>query len=142
MLAKSNKIEGVISFKDKINDEILDVEDTKVKGTFDYIKGENKFIFRLHINTVVTAPCVITLNPTKILVDFDTDLIYTFRVTDDDSFLIEGNTISLDYAIWSEIILQMPVRVVSEGAEFHQSDTYIVERESPFSSLKEEKEED
>ncbi|MCB9498328.1 MAG: DUF177 domain-containing protein [Bacillales bacterium] len=140
-LTVDNKIEGTISFKDKISEEILDVADTKISGTFDYIKESDEFVFFLHVKTSIMAPCALTLKPVKVLVDFDTELIYTFKVTDDDSFLIEGNTIDLDEIIWSEIYLHLPVRVLSEGAVFHQEDTYEIKKENPFSSLYKDKEE-
>ena len=136
------KVEGEIDYKNKISDEILDVDLTKVSGPFEYLKEKEGFLFHLHVQTAVTGVCVITLKPTKILVDFDTDLFYTFKVTDDDSFEIINNTIYFDDIVWGEIILHMPIRIISEGAEFHQDDYYEVKKSSPFSSLGEKKEEE
>lgn len=130
-------VEGLISYKNMISEDILDVEDCSVKGSYKYIKEKDGFLFHLTIKTVITAPCVLTLEPTKVLVDFDTDLFYTFKVVDDDSFLITDNIVKFDEVIWGEIILNMPVRVVSPGATFHQDDYYEIDKDNPFSSLSE-----
>ncbi|MBP5342395.1 DUF177 domain-containing protein [bacterium] len=131
----TNSIDETISFKNKIDDvEFLDIEDVKVKGKFNMIERDS-VNFSLNISTVITSPCVITLDPVKVLVDFDTDLLYTFKVTDDDSFPIIDNMIDMDEVIWGEIILHMPLRVIKEGAEYEIQDEVKVEKENPFSKL-------
>ena len=134
-LNKDTNIEGTISFKNKINDEIVDVSDATVKGYYDYTKSSETYTFNLHISVYVTSLCVITLEPVKLLVDFDTKLFYTFKVTDDDSFPIIDNIIDLDDEIWGEIILHMPLRVIKEGAEYVSEDEVVLEKENPFSEL-------
>ena len=141
---KDNHIEDYISFKNKINDEIVDVDDAKVSGYFDYDKNNEMFSFHLHISTTITSLCVITLEPTKVLVDFDTVLFYTFKVADDDSFPINGNIIELDEEIWGEIMLHMPVRVIKEGASWQddEDEEITIEKENPFHKLFENEEEE
>jgi len=134
-LSKNNTFEEVISFKNKINEEIVDIDDCLVKGYFDYDKRSETYRFHMHISTNITALCVISLEPVKVLVDFDTDLFYTFKVADDDSFPIIGNIIELDEEIWGEIILQMPLRVVKEGITYDEEEEVKLEKENPFSQL-------
>ena len=132
---KDNNIEGVISYKDKENDEYLSIDDAVVDGYYEYVRSEELFIFHLHVTTSIVSPCVRTLKPVKVLVDFDTDLFYTFKVVDDDSFPIVGNTIELDEEIWGEIILHMPLRVLSEDAEYQDEEINDIEKRNPFSIL-------
>lgn len=131
----SNYLEEKISFKNKIDGiEFLDIEDVNVSGKFTMINRDS-VNFSLHISTVITSPCVITLDPVKVLVDFDTDLLYTFKVADDDSFPIIDNMIELDEVIWGEIILHMPLRVIKEGATYEIEDEVTIEKENPFAKL-------
>ena len=140
---KNNNIDGVISYKDKENDEFLSIDDAMVDGYYEYIRSQEMFIFHLHVYTNIVSPCVRTLKPVKVLVDFDTDLFYTFKVVDDDSFPIVGNTIELDEEIWGEIVLHMPLRVLSEGAEYQDEENIDIEKRNPFSILSvEDKEEE
>lgn len=132
---KDNSVEGVISYKHKISDEYLDIDDVEIDGYYDYIRSSETFAFHLHIYTNIICPCAITLKPVKVLVDFDTDLFYTFKVVDDDSFEIVGNSIELDEEIWGEIILHMPLRVISSDAEYQDEEEFEIEKENPFSSL-------
>ena len=131
----SDRIDEVISFKDKIDGiEFLDIEDVKVTGRFQMINRDS-VNFSLHITTTITSPCVITLDPVKVLVDFDTDLLYTFKVADDDSFPIIDNMIELDEVIFGEIVLHMPLRVIKEGATYEMEDEVTIEKENPFRKL-------
>ena len=134
-LNKDTDIDGVISYKNKIKDDIVDVSDANVSGYFDYIKSKDTYCFTLHVSVYVTSLCVVTLEPVKLLVDFETKLFYTFKVADDDSFPIIDNIIDLDEEIWGEIILHMPLRVIKEGAVFEEEDEIVLKKENPFSEL-------
>ena len=141
---KDNTIDGIISYKDKEGEEYLSIEDTIVDGYYDYIRSQEMFAFHLHVYTNIVAPCANTLKPVKVLVDFDTDLFYTFRVVDDDSFPIVGNMVELDEEIWGEIVLHLPVRILSEDSEYQDEEVKIEnEKINPFSKLSiEDKEEE
>ena len=133
---KDNSIDGVIDYSSKIDNEFLDISPCHVSGTFDYEESTDFWCFNLHISLEVTKACAYTLEPVKILVDFDTDLIYTFKVTDDDAFLIVGNKIKLDDEIWGEIFMNIPSVVIKEGATFDDSDNVYFNDDNPFSKLK------
>ncbi len=139
-LNKKLELNDTISYKHKIKDDIVDVSDISVCGTYNYIKSTDTFVFHLTINGELTALSAVSLKEVKILVDFDTDLFYTFKVTDDDSFPIYGDTINLDEEIWGEIILNLPSRIILDGEEFDESDNVALEKENPFSKLLEEEE--
>ena len=143
-ILKDNSIEGVISYKNKEGEEYISIDDVEVDGYYDYIRSQEMFAFHLHVYTNIVAPCANTLKPVKVLVDFDTDLFYTFKVVDDDSFEIVGNTIELDEEIWGEIVLHLPVRILSEDSEYQDEEIeFEIEKINPFSKLSvEDKEEE
>ena len=133
---KDNYIEGEIDFSSKIKDDILDLSKCLVDGTFLYDSRRDGWIFNLHLQISVTKACAYTLEPVNFLVDFDTDLIYTFKVTDDDAFPIQGNKIVLDEEIWGEIFMNIPSRVIKEGAVFDDSENVYFDDDNPFANLK------
>ena len=124
-------IEGVIDYSNKKSDEFLDISECLVKGNFEMI-NEDMFVFNLHISVDFIMPCAITLKETKVPIDFDTNLVYTFKVVDDDSYEIMGNKIDLDEAIWGNILTMIPMRVVSEGAEYFENDMEEIDENNPF----------
>jgi len=138
LLNSNPEVSGIISYKNKIKDDIVDVDDATVKGTLDYDNLTETFIFHLNIHTSVTGLCAVTLEPVKVLIDFNTDLFYTFKVTDDDSFEITNNIVKLDEEVWGEIVLHMPLRFLKEGAEYSEKDNVSFDKESPFAKLAKE----
>ena len=137
-LNKKEELSSTINFKNKIKDDIIDVSDISVCGTYNYIKSTDTFVFHLTITGELTALSAVSLKEVKVFIDFDTDLFYTFKVTDDDSFPIYGDTINLDEEIWGEIVLHLPLRFLLDGEEYDDSDNVELEKENPFSKLLEE----
>ncbi|MCR5741310.1 MAG: DUF177 domain-containing protein [Gammaproteobacteria bacterium] len=134
-LHKDNKISGQINYNHKVKDDIEAVSPVEVEGTYSYDKIRDGYDFNLMVRGDITILSAISLKPIKLLIDFNTNLFYTFKVTDDDSFLIDGVNINLDEEIWGEIILHLPSRVMEEGEEFDESDNIIIEEENPFKKL-------
>ena len=132
------RINGEISYKDKIKDDIADVSLIMVDGTFEYDKTNDGYRFFLDVKGDITILSAISLKPVKLLIDFKCDLFYTFKVADDDSFEIEKDYIDLDEQIWSEIILHLPARVTLDGEEFDDSDNIEIEKDNPFKVFFEE----
>ena len=139
-LNKKLELNETINYKHKIKDDIVDVSDISVCGTYNYIKSTDTFVFHLTINGELKALSAVSLKEVKVFIDFDTDLFYTFKVADDDSFPIIGDSINLDEEIWGEIILNLPSRITLDGEEFDESDNVALEKENPFSKLLEEEE--
>ncbi len=137
-LHKKLELNETISYKNKIKDDIVDVSDINVCGTYNYINSTETFVFHLTIKGELIALSAVSLKEVKLFIDFDTDLFYTFKVTDDDSFPIFGETINLDEEIWGEIILHLPSRIILDGEEYDDSDNVELEKENPFSKLLEE----
>jgi len=136
---QDKRIEGEIDYSYKLNDEIVDLTLCDVTGSYSYDKVSETFKFSLKVGIDITALSCVSLEPVKLFIDFDTDLFYTFKVADDDSFPIINNIIDLDEEIWGEIILNMPLRVMKDNETFDSSDNIVIEKESPFEALKEDK---
>ncbi|QLY39383.1 hypothetical protein HF295_00320 [Hujiaoplasma nucleasis] len=140
-----NEIDQVIDLKAFLSDDfvdLIDISSTSIKGYYEYIKAEDVYAFYLKVQTILTMLCSITLKEVKINLDFDTDLYFSETNDDDDIHLIEGITIDLNPYIFSEIITEKPMRVISPDAdkEFHEEKDTIDETEvlenSPFAKLK------
>ncbi|MFO7969136.1 MAG: YceD family protein [Bacillota bacterium] len=122
--------------------DVVDILDTSVSGNFEYIKVEDTFAFYLNIKTTLTMLCSITLKKVNVDLDFNTDLYFSRDYIDDDTHVIDGITIDLKPYIFSEIITEKPMRVVSQDAyENYEEDIEKLDEEeivenSPFAKLK------
>lgn len=93
--------------------DILDISIVKVKGSARHLY-DDRYSFDLNIKCRLVLEDAITLDP----VDFDIDLDVTetfdkkvdFEV-DDDTRLIEKNTIDLHDVVWENILLEKPIKV-------------------------------
>jgi len=91
--------------------------------------------------TLVMA-CAITLEDVEVPLSFETELVFGTELVDDDVLPIDGITIDLDPSIWGEILVEKPMRVVSEHAYDHYSETRATieadepETANPFAKLK------
>ena len=139
---KNNQIDEVLDFSEKCENDIEEAKDFHVFGSFYYNNLLDGFTFKLHIDGKLTILSAVSLKPIKFIVDFDTDLFYTYKMADDDSFPIIGDTISLYEEVWGEIMLQVPPRVTEPGEEFDESGNIEIEKENPFSKLLEDEEEE
>lgn len=94
--------------------DIIKATPIRVVGEF-HVYDKEEFVFDLQITGTLTMPCAITLKEVEYPVDIDTEEVFR-TVRDDDSIFIDGITIDLLPIIWSNIILDKPMRVISEGA--------------------------
>lgn len=110
-----NTFEGNIDFSDYLeNSDIVKISNTEVKGDFE-IYDHTDFVFYMEVKTKITMLCAITLEEIDIELDFDIE--ETLSTEKNDDFIhIDGITIDLLPIIWSNIILEKPMRVVSENA--------------------------
>ena len=96
------------------NSDIVKISPVEVVGDFEVYEG-NEFVFYMEIKTTITMLCAITLEEIDVELDFDIEETLS-TVKNDDFILIDGITIDLLPIIWSNIILEKPMRVVSENA--------------------------
>lgn len=94
--------------------DILAISPVHVTGEFE-IYDNQEFVFYLTIKATLTLPCAITLKEVEYPIDLDVEEAFVSE-PDDDSNRIEGITVDLLPIIWSNILLEKPMRVVSENA--------------------------
>ena len=113
-----NHFEETLDYSSCIDDntDLLAIKPVHVKGYFT-IESDRYYHFNLEIKTTITMACAITLKPVEVPLDFK--VVETFSEdVNDDYHQVEGITVDLLPIIWSNIYLEKPLRVVSEGAEY------------------------
>lgn len=148
-LIKKSKSSTSLNFRLKLNDyiteeieDLVDISETLVVGNFEYIADEELFIFYLNFKTKLTMLCALTLEEVEVELDFNSELNFSTDPLDDDTHKIEGITIELDQYIFSEILIEKPMKVYAPGAlENYHEDIYEINEEekvssNPFAKLK------
>lgn len=134
----NNTFETTLDFSDKIeNSDILKISKVEVSGDYE-IYDNIEYIFYIDIKCTLTMACAITLKEVDVVLDFTAEEVFT-EDKDDEFNTIDGITIDLLPIIWSNIILEKPMRVVSENAydNFELDNTEIEDDvNEAFSKLK------
>ena len=111
----NNQFSATLDFTDKIaNSDIIKISDVEVVGDYE-IFDNIEYIFYIDIKCTLTMACAITIKDVDVLLDFTVEEVFT-EDKNDEFNQIEGITIDLLPIIWSNIILEKPMRVVSENA--------------------------
>ncbi len=122
--------------------DLIDISDVEVSGSFQVIEAFEQYLFDLTIKCTLTLACAITLQPVDVPMNFQTSVIFSKTFVDDSVYLIEGNTVDLDPIVWSNILIEKPMKVVAENAYDHYSEDIITLDEdekiaaNPFGKLK------
>ncbi|KFZ26848.1 MAG: hypothetical protein KQ78_00933 [Candidatus Izimaplasma bacterium HR2] len=135
----NNKFEAVLDFSNEIvNTDILAISEVNVKGDYE-VFDSSEFVFNIDIKCTLALECAITLKEVPFVIDIQVEEVFSIE-EDEDSNTIEGITIDLLPIIWSNIILEMPMRVISENAydnfELDNTEFDDDEVENAFSNLK------
>ena len=134
---QDNTFESVLDFSDKIEgSDILAISKVEVSGDYE-IYDNIEYVFFINVNVTLTMACAITLDDVEVKLDFEVEEVFTSN-KDDEFNLIEGITIDLLPIIWSNIILEKPMRVVGANAQ-HDFESENIEIEAVnevFSKLK------
>lgn len=103
-----------------------------------YEYEENHFLFSMKIEALLTLTCAITLEDIPYSISLDVEEIFGYDQEDDlDINLIDGQTIDLIPSILTNIIVNIPMRVVKDGA-VHNDDIEEKDEINPaFASLAE-----
>jgi uncharacterized metal-binding protein YceD (DUF177 family) len=142
----NNEIDDTFDLRSYLTEDFNDVVDilpTSVSGYFEYIKEEDVFAFYLHIKTTLKMLCSITLKEVLVPLDFHSDIYFSETNEDDDIHLLDSITIDLKPFIFSEIITEKPMKVISQNAcenyeeEIEELDEEEIVENSPFAELKE-----
>jgi uncharacterized protein len=140
---QDNTFEETVDFSDFIaTTDILKISPCYVEGDYE-IYDQEEFVFYIDIKVTLTLACAITLKEVEYEMDFSVEETFS-TVRNDDFNYIEGITIDLLPIIWSNIILEKPMRVLHEDAyedrgfeedEFPED----IETDNAFSKLKDYK---
>jgi len=76
------------------------------------------FLVKLHFDIELVMACAVSLEEVIYPLEFSQEVIYSYEEDEDsDNYLIERDTLDLDQAFITEIVLNLPYRVVKEGYE-------------------------
>ena len=83
--------------------------------------------------------CAISLKPVEYEIETSFDEEFSLN-ENDDCFLINGQTLDTKEAIITNLLINKPVRVISDGESFDDEDDHFEDEETvsnnPFESLK------
>lgn len=95
------------------NTEIIKLDDIKIKGNIQKDGLDNK-ILNLKIKGIMVLPCSRTLKPT----DYPFDIEINENLEEiAENFEKSQKTIDILPIIWENILMEIPIRVVSENTE-------------------------
>lgn len=117
-----NTFKDVLDFSSYLdNSDIINISPVEVEGDFE-IYDNSIFEFYIEIKCTLTQACAITLE--DVSYELNITVEETFSVNKSEKYiLIDGITIDLLPIIWSNILLEKPMRVLSENAyKNHQSE--------------------
>ena len=109
------EVDENIEFDNSLFDktELRDLKDVHVSGTIE-IDYEDNINLDLYIKGTMVLPCAVTLK----------DVDYNFESNIEDSigkfeeiYKNNKNTLEISSILWENIVLEIPIRVVSAGAE-------------------------
>ena len=129
-------------FITKKEEDLVKIGETEVSGYYNYYKDDNLIVFDLNIKTIITMLCSLTLNEVNVNLDFNAVFNFSTEYIDDATLLIEGITIDIDQYIFSEILIEKPMKVYApEALDTYKEDIFVATEEelitnSPFAKLK------
>ena len=122
-----------------VKGDIKDVKKCHVSGVC-YEVSYDEYLFDLNIDLELVMVCSVSLLDVFVPLTFDTKVRYSYSIDDSsDDYLITKDTINLDEAVLSEIVLNIPLKVVKEGYEneFMEEEEILEEEINPsFKALK------
>ena len=114
-----NTFEGIVDLSKNVEGtDILKISPVSINGSFE-IYDDSIYEFYFDIICELTLTCAITLVEVPYLIDISVEEIFSTEKNDEYN-IIEGITIDLLPIIWSNIILEKPMRILSENAYVNQ----------------------
>ena len=95
------------------NTEIIDISKIKVTGTITK-DSINQLYLNFSAKGYMNLPCAITLEPVKTPIDLAFNVIIDEK--DENNLKKDENTLELKDFLWENIVVEIPLRVVSENA--------------------------
>lgn len=108
--------ETIIDFSNmNINrDDILNIGEVSVKGVLERVDF-NTYRIKASVEAVVDIACALTLEPVHYNMNIEVDEVHGTNKAE-ETIEVTNNTISLDEIVWSNIIVNIPIRVVRDDA--------------------------
>ena len=108
--------DDVIDFQDYAKDvsDIIEIKPVHVTGEITVIKY-GTYKIRYNVDALLILECALTLEPVEYHFEKEYVEVFSTEPTEED-FLIEKNTIDLDNAVWSNIIIDKPLVVTRDDA--------------------------
>ena len=100
------------------NTDIIKISPVEINGSFE-IYDDDLYEFYFNIKCTLTLACAITLVEVPYEIDISVEEIFSSDVNDEYNN-IDGITIDLLPIIWSNILLEKPMRVLSKDAYLNQ----------------------
>ena len=108
---------------DKLNrvDDILEVT---VKGNLKYIESIGQCIIKYNVSGIMKVKCAITNEEVDYKFSDEEEVSFTFDSHEEDDEIIyaKGNTVDLAPIVWQLIVVNIPLKVVKEGAKLENKE--------------------
>lgn len=107
-------IDLTLDFKSRVSESDLidDIGSVFVTGQYQ-LYGEQTILFKLHVKTVLTLPCAVTLKPVEYEVDFDFEEEVNDKTTE---YQLIGDKIDIAEIVWGALEPEVPIAVVAADA--------------------------
>ena len=99
-----------------LDTDILAIKATDVEISITKVNTDT-YSFDYHVVTDLIVPCSLTLEPVDYHMDISFNEIYsTMELDDENYFPFENNSVDCEMVVWSNIVTNIPIRVVREDA--------------------------
>ena len=95
--------------------DLLACKKCLVEGVI-FEQSNERFLVRMSFDLDLVFQCAISLEEVPYQLQFDQDVYFSYDDSDDD-YPIERETLNIDLAVLSEIVINLPYRVVKEEYE-------------------------
>lgn len=130
----------VFSSSDLKNTSIKKLDKVYVTGTINKVSDESVDL-KININTVMTLEDSVTLEEVNYPLNIDINKIVGNSIDDSEYYKILQNTLDILPIVWENIVLEVPLRIVSNEREtVIEGDGWSLNKDnsnSPLSDLKE-----
>ena len=126
------KHKGTFDFEEEITfptemfesyNQINGLKDVKVSGTGNIDTRDKRLYVDLNIKGTMILPCALTLEDVDYPFDIDSTEVFTFEKPDplEDVHEAKKNVVDLTPVVFSNIMLEVPMRVVKDDANIKES---------------------
>ena len=132
----------------KRDGQIIDLSPVKITGMMSV--GKHEYLLHYRVETTITLPSTRSLTPVALPMDFTVDELFMTpeqfqrrdeMIPEEDVLIIEGQTISLDDSVADNLLLAIPMQVLTEeekkSTEMPSGNDWAVLSEEDYANQKE-----